>query len=506
MTAAQPALPANSVTSGETPPAALFAASLDAHTRRLPPEFYTVMNPERVGTAPRLIHASAPAAALLDMTPTAFRHPAFASVFAGHHRIGNFEPLATVYSGHQFGTYVPRLGDGRALLIAEVRNRARELWGIQLKGAGHTPYSRSGDGRAVMRSSLREYLCSEHMAALGIPTTRALSVVATGETVYRETPEPGAIVTRLAPSFVRFGHFEYFHHAGRPDLVRVLADHVIAEHFSGLARSEERFALWFREIVQRTAHLLAAWQAFGFAHGVMNTDNMSILGLTIDYGPFGFLDGFDPHFICNHSDHTGRYAFDQQPGIALWNLQALAVALSTLIETDTLKEALSGFAAAFIERFTALMHRKLGFADFTPQTADMAEELLQIMMHSASDYTLTFRLLSRAGTPEGREAWLALFSLGQRPEAAAWLERYGLAPLLPASDRRVSMDAINPKYVLRNWIAETVIRAVEDRHDLTVLERVMRVLQTPFDEHPGDAEFAAPPPEPLRHLSVSCSS
>lgn len=506
MPPAQPALSASSVTSSETPPAALFAATLEAHTRRLPPEFYTVMNPERVGTAPRLIHASEPAAALLDMTSAAFRHPAFASVFAGHHRVGDFEPLATVYSGHQFGTYVPRLGDGRALLIAEVRNHARELWAVQLKGAGHTPYSRSGDGRAVMRSSLREYLCSEHMAALGIPTTRALSVVATGETVYRETPEPGAVVTRLAPSFVRFGQFEYFHHSGRPDLVRVLADHVIGEHFSDIAGTEERYALWFREVVQRTAHLMAAWQAFGFAHGVMNTDNMSILGLTIDYGPFGFLDAFEPGFICNHSDHTGRYAFEQQPGIALWNLQALAVALSTLVETDKLKEALSSFAATFIERFTALLHRKLGFADFTPQTADMAEELLKIMVHSAADYTLTFRLLSQTDTPEGREAWLALFSLSQRPEAATWLERYFITPLLPASERRAAMDAINPKYVLRNWIAETVIRAVEDRNDLTVLERVMRVLQDPFGEHPADVEFAAPPPEPLRHLSVSCSS
>jgi uncharacterized protein YdiU (UPF0061 family) len=357
-----------------------------------------------------------------------------------------------------------------------------------------------------MRSSLREYLCSEHMAALGIPTTRALSVVATGETVYRETPEPGAIVTRLAPSFVRFGHFEYFHHNGRPDLVRVLADHIITEHFPGLGRAEDRFALWFREVVQRTAHLMAAWQAFGFAHGVMNTDNMSILGLTIDYGPFGFLDAFDPQFICNHSDHTGRYAFDQQPGIALWNLQALAMALSSLIETDKLKDALSDFAPAFITHFTSLMHRKLGLADSNPQTADLIESLFQIMMHGGADYTLTFRLLGQTGTPEGRAAWLALFSPDQQLEAAAWLERYALAPLLAADERRTAMDAINPKYVLRNWIAETVIRAVEDRGDLTVLDRLMRVLQTPFEEHPEDAEFAAPPPEPLRHLSVSCSS
>ena len=494
-----------SVTSPEAPAPGLFSWTLNPSTRRLPSEFYTVMMPERVGSAAQLVHANAAAAALLDIDPSAFASPAFADVFAGHTHIAGFEPLATVYAGHQFGTYVPRLGDGRALLIAQIRNSKGELWDVQLKGAGHTPYSRSGDGRAVMRSSLREYMCSEAMAALGIPTTRALSVVATGETVYREMPEPGAVLTRLAPSHTRFGHFEYFHHSGRPDLVRLLADHVITEHFPGLPDSDERFGAWFREIVQRTARLMASWQAAGFAHGVMNTDNMSILGLTIDYGPFGFLDAFDPQLICNHSDHTGRYAYDQQPGIGLWNLQALAVALTSLIETEKLKEALAGYAPAFLEHFSMLMHRKLGIENSTPQSAALIDDLLHTMTEGQADYPLTFRLLSRAHTPQGRTAWLGLFRTATQADAATWLDRYGAE--VPASDARsAAMNSVNPKYVLRNWVAETAIRAVEDRADVATLDRIMRLLQSPFAEHPEDEGFAAPPPEPLRHLSVSCSS
>jgi uncharacterized protein YdiU (UPF0061 family) len=346
-------------------------------------------------------------------------------------------------------------------------------------------------------------MCSEHMAALGIPTTRALAIVATHETVYREKPEPGAIVTRLAPSFVRFGHFEYFHHTGRPDLVRALADHVIGEHFPALPKDEERFSAWYREVVQRTARLMAQWQAAGFCHGVMNSDNMSILGLTIDYGPFAFLDAFDPQFICNHSDHTGRYAYDQQPGIGFWNLQALAVALTSLIETDVLKDALSTFASTFLEHFSDLMHRKLGLSERTPQTAALVDDLLQVMAEGKTDFTLTFRNLSHAH--EDRDVWLALFPSSVRADAGAWLERY-IAQEPPSVPRSAAMNRINPKYVLRNWIAETVIRAIEDQDDTALLARVMQVLEAPFDEHPDMGAYAAPPPERLRHLEISCSS
>ena len=316
---------------------------LEERFRRLPPHFFTSLPSERPGD-PITVHGSASAAALIDLPPSAFAHPNFAQVFSGHAPLGGFAPYATVYAGHQFGVFVPQLGDGRALTIAELVNARGETWDVQLKGAGRTPYSRFADGRAVLRSSIREYLCSEAMAALGIPTTRALSVVATREGVARERMEPGAVVTRLAPSFVRFGHFEYFHHRGLHDDVRLLADHVIEGHFPHLAALPDRHAAWFGEIVARTADLMAAWQAAGFAHGVMNTDNMSILGLTIDYGPFGFLDAYDPGFICNHSDEGGRYAFERQPAIALWNLQALAAALTSLVPVETLRAALETYA------------------------------------------------------------------------------------------------------------------------------------------------------------------
>ena len=485
----------------------LRALVLEERFRRLPSDFYTLLPPEKVGVDPVLVHANAKAAALIDLDPAAFRDPAFAQVFSGHAPVEGFAPLATVYAGHQFGVWVPQLGDGRALLIAQVRNAQGEIWDVQLKGAGRTPYSRFADGRAVMRSTIREYLCSEAMAGLGIPTTRALAIVATREGVRRETIEPGAVLTRLAPSHVRFGHFEFFHHSGREDAVRALADHVIAEHFPELAARDDRYAAWFAGIVWRTADLLAQWQAVGFAHGVMNTDNMSILGLTIDYGPFGFLDAFEPGFVCNHSDDSGRYAFDKQPAVALWNLRALASALLSLIEKDTLIEALNGFAPRYFATFRGLMRDKLGLAGTRDGDHSLAEELLGIMAKGHADYTLVFRGLSRTDDAAGRRSWLALFSDDVRAGADLWLARYAVRTNAePDPTRREKMERVNPKYVLRNWLAETAIRAVEDEGNAGPLDRVLRLVQAPFDEHPDDEEFAAPPPESLRDLAVSCSS
>ncbi len=277
---------------------------------RLSGDFYTKMPAEKVGRALRLIHANAKAATLIGLDPASFHDPAFVEIFSGRASFPGGESLAMVYSGHQFGTWAGQLGDGRALLIAQIRNRAGELWDVQLKGSGLTPYSRFGDGRAVMRSTIREYLGSEAVAALGIPSSRALCIIATGEEVAREKFEPGAILTRLAKSHLRFGHFEHFHHRGQSEQVRLLADHVIGEYFPDFAGDYEG---WFGDVVRRTAHMIAGWQAAGFAHGVMNTDNMSILGLTLDYGPYGFLDAYDPDFICNHTDESGRYAFRISP-------------------------------------------------------------------------------------------------------------------------------------------------------------------------------------------------
>ena len=478
---------------------------LEERFRRLPPHFFTSLPSERPGD-PITVHGSASAAALIDLPPSAFAHPNFAQVFSGHAPLGGFAPYATVYAGHQFGVFVPQLGDGRALTIAELVNARGETWDVQLKGAGRTPYSRFADGRAVLRSSIREYLCSEAVAALGIPTTRALSVVATREGVARERMEPGAVVTRLAPSFVRFGHFEYFHHRGMHDDVRLLADHVIEGHFPHLAALPDRHAVWFGEIVARTADLMAAWQAAGFAHGVMNTDNMSILGLTIDYGPFGFLDAYDPGFICNHSDEGGRYAFERQPAIALWNLQALAAALTSLVPVETLRAALETYAGSFRTRMIALMAAKLGLGE--PREGDpvLIGALLNAMAKGRADYTLAFRRLAWIGDPAGEAAWLDLFGPAVE-EAEAWLSLYRVRILGDDADaRRARMNAVNPKYVLRNWVAETAIRAVEDEGDVGTLDRIFRLVTSPFEEHPEDEMFAAPPPPALCGLEVSCSS
>ncbi len=470
------------------------AGTLEEHFAGLGEGFFTHQRAEKLGDRPQLIHANESAAALLDLDPQVFRDQRFVEVAAGHRPLEGFRPLAMVYSGHQFGVWAGQLGDGRALLIGQVRNAAGELWDIQLKGAGRTPYSRFGDGRAVMRSTIREHLCSEAMAALGIPTSRALAIVATGEKVVRETVEPGAVLTRLARSHVRFGHFEHFFHRGQKAQVQALADHVIAEYFPHLAGD---YACWFGEVVKATAALIAQWQAVGFSHGVMNTDNMSILGLTMDYGPYGFMDAYDPRFICNHSDDQGRYSFINQPMIAHWNLRALALALSDLISTDSLLEKLTAFEEHFGEQYRMRMRAKLGLTGEEEGDDRLIGDFLALMAKTRADYTLSFRKLRG----EDR-VWLALFG-DANADAAAWLSRYRMRT---QNEDLSGLDRINPKFVLRNWVAETAIRAVEDRGDVAELDRIFQLLQTPFEEHDGDEAFAAPPPPSLCDLEVSCSS
>jgi uncharacterized protein YdiU (UPF0061 family) len=473
-----------------------FGLALENHYARLPGEFYTKMPAERVGEYPILLHANPSAAGLIGLDPSAFQDPDFVPVFSGRKPLGDFQPLAMVYSGHQFGVWAGQLGDGRALLIGQARNAKSELWDVQLKGVGLTPYSRFGDGRAVMRSTIREYLGSEAIAGLGIPTSRALCIIATGETVAREQMEPGAILTRLARSHVRFGHFEHFHHRGKHDQVRLLADHVIGEYFPEFVGDH---AGWFGEVVKRTAELMAQWQSVGFAHGVMNTDNMSILGLTFDYGPYGFLDGYDPDFICNHTDEQGRYSFANQPGIALWNLRALALALSSLIDSGALVEKLNAYEAHFVARFRTLMRAKLGLVRHEDGDDDLVRSLLQLMAKTRADYTLTFR-----GLTVTDENWLSLFGLA-RTDAMAWRDRYR-SRMAGEGDRTQAMNAVNPKYVLRNWVAETAIRAVEDRGDSGPLDRILKLVQSPYDAHAGEEALAQPPAPEYSGLSVSCSS
>jgi serine/tyrosine/threonine adenylyltransferase len=352
----------------------------------------------------------------------------------------------------------------------------------------------------VMRSSIREFLCSEAMAALGIPTTRALSVVGTGERVFRETVEPGAVVARVAPCFIRFGHFEYFAHTGQPDNLRQLADLVISNYFPDLATYD--YAAFFREVCERTARLMAMWQAVGFSHGVMNTDNMSILGLTIDYGPFGFMDAYEPMFICNHTDHAGRYAFARQPSIGLWNCQALAAALAGLVDSADLEAGLKAYEPAYQNAALPMMRAKFGLKG--PANDTLIPEAFQLMAQAKTDFTQSFRRLSNLDQDDARFLIADFGAEGERFEN--WLKRWQqTAPDYGA------MRLVNPNFVLRNWVAETAIRAVEDEGDLSVIDRVFKCVTNPFEDkavsgNANDIRFAGPPPEALRGLEVSCSS
>ena len=444
--------------------------------------------------------------------------------FAGNAVMAGSTPLATVYSGHQFGQWAGQLGDGRAIWLGEAAS-AQGPQEIQLKGAGRTPYSRGGDGRAVLRSSIREYLCSEAMHGLGIPTTRALCLVASPEPVRREEIETAAVVARVAPSFLRFGHFEHFSAQGDTDSLRKLADHAVAHH---LPECRERAALWqgnvyaalLDEVQERTAKLLAQWQAVGFCHGVMNTDNMSLLGLTIDYGPFQFLDGFDPGHICNHSDHQGRYAYGRQPNVAYWNLYCLAQALAPLIDDQELTlQVLEGYKTLFPRYLGDAMRAKLGLVgDLAPESereADwtLVEDVMQLMAAEKVDFTVFWRQLSHAVLQQSTApaltdaGWSAVTDLVlDRPRLLAWLARYteraGPHHFAAMGEH---MLRTNPKFVLRNHLAEMAIRQAK-AGDFSEITTLHNLLKSPFDEHPGMQAYADLPPDWAGQLEISCSS
>ncbi len=481
---------------------------------RLPESLYTRLNPTPFAEPPYLVGFSESAAALLDLPPEEATRPEFVGLFGGSLLIPESDPLAMLYSGHQFGVYVPQLGDGRAILLGEVRNQAGEKWDLHLKGAGKTPYSRDGDGRAVLRSSIREFLCSEAMHGLGIPTTRALCVVGSDEKVWRETVETGAMLLRMAPSHVRFGTFEIFYYRHKHDLLVRLADYVIENHFPAVAASSpagsaNRYLAFFQDVVIRTAQLLAQWQAVGFAHGVMNTDNMSILGLTLDYGPFGFLDDYDPSFICNHSDHHGRYAFDQQPSIALWNLSCLAQALLPLAPRDPLKAALDTYQAVFQAQYRDLMRAKLGGQEARPEDEALTNDLLVLLAANHVDYTLFFRRLGGFTTAADatNEGLRDLFV--DRDGFDRWAARYRDRLREEGSvdqARKARMDRVNPKYILRSYLAQQAIEQATQQGDYSEVDRLVRLLESPYAEQPDRERYAALPPNWGKHIVVSCSS
>jgi len=475
---------------------------------RLPASFYSRIKPTPLAR-PYLVSFNADAAELIDLSATESAREEFARCFIGNQLLPGSEPLAMLYAGHQFGHFVPQLGDGRAILLGEIKNRAGEYWDVQLKGAGPTPYSRNGDGRAVLRSSIREYLCSEAMHGLGIPTTRALCIVGSDEEVYRETVESAAVVTRIASSYVRFGSFEVFYHREQHEQVALLADYVIARHFPELADASDKYERFLQQVLVRTAQLMAQWQAVGFSHGVMNTDNMSILGLTFDYGPFGFMETYSPGYICNHSDHGGRYAYDQQPQVGLWNLSALAQALTPIVSIETVEEILDSYSDIYSEHYVRLMSQKLGLTYAGLQDFAVIEALLKMMQASRLDFTNTFRSMGRFKSAADEKNSVLRDQFIDRAAFDQWAEVYRLRlqdETASDAERKARMDKVNPKYILRNYLAQTAISKAEKERDYSEVDRLLALLAKPFDEQPEMESYAAPAPEWARHIEVSCSS
>jgi hypothetical protein len=487
--------------------ATLERLNFDNTFARLPDVFHTRLAPTPL-PEPYLVSFNPDAATLIGLSPEESKRLDFPEYFSGSRLLPGSEPLAMLYAGHQFGYYVPQLGDGRAILLGEIRNGNGEYWDMQLKGAGQTPYSREGDGRAVLRSSIREYLCSEAMHGLGIPTTRALCIVGSDAPVYREKVETAAVLTRLAPSHVRFGSFEVFYYRRQDAHLATLADYVIARHFPHLEGQADRHARFFWEVAARTARLMAQWQAVGFAHGVMNTDNMSILGLTFDYGPFGFMERYDPAFICNHSDTGGRYAFYQQPQIGQWNLAALAQALTPLVAAEELNRTLEEYGKTYLESHLSLMRQKLGLTQPREEDIELVEELLSIMHSSQLDYTSLFRSLGRFDSAPGSRNEVLRDQFVDRAAFDAWAARYGARLRAEAStdaERKARMDKTNPKYILRNHLAKAAIIQAQ-RRDYSELERLLQLLRHPYDEQAGMESYALPAPSGEPPVVVSCSS
>lgn len=482
----------------------------DNRFARLPEDYYSRVQPTPLHD-PKLLHYNDDAARLIDLDPSEARRPEFVQIFSGSRPLPGGEPLAMLYAGHQFGQWVPQLGDGRAILIAQIRNTRGESWDLQLKGAGQTPYSRFADGRAVLRSSVREYLCGEAMHGLGIPTTRTLCVITSPDPVQRETMETAAVICRMAPNHVRFGSFEVFYYRDQHDLLSPLADHVIAEHFPQHAGD---YAGWLGEVAERTARLIAQWQTVGFCHGVMNTDNMSILGLTLDYGPYGFMNGFASGHICNHSDEGGRYAYDRQPMIGHWNvsrlLQATLPLLSAVPEqaVEIANGILERYPPVYAEEVTRRWREKLGLREARDEDPELINRFLNILNRGHSDFTRSFRHLSLLRTDNDDPATGIREEITDLEAFDAWAVDYRARLRSEQSndaERAERMNAVNPKYVLRNHLAQRAIE-VAQRGDASEIDRLMTLLRHPFDEQPQHEAYAAEPPASARLIEVSCSS
>ncbi len=480
---------------------------------RLPERFFARVSPTPVRAA-RLIRVNGPLAVQLGLDPDQLAGEDGVQMLAGNSIPETAEPIATAYAGHQFGTFVPQLGDGRAILLGELVEPAGARRDVQLKGSGRTPYSRGGDGRAALGPVLREYVVSEAMAALGIPTTRALAAVTTGEVVIRETVLPGAILTRVASSHIRVGTFQFLASRGDTEGLRLLADHVVARHYPDAARAERPYRALLDAVIRAQAGLIAKWMLVGFIHGVMNTDNTSVVGETIDYGPCAFMDAYDPEAVFSAIDRLGRYAYFRQPMIGGWNLARFAECLLPLLSDDSdaavgeAEEALDAYAPAFDSAFLAGLRRKLGLLTEHEGDAELGQDLLKAMAANGADFTLTFRRLCGAASGEGDESGVrGLFADPSAYDAWAprWRRRLEQEPTDTAT-RRAAMLAANPAYIPRNHRVEAVIRAAVDEGDFAPFHELVAVLSNPFEDQPAFARYAEPPAERERVLQTFCGT
>jgi serine/tyrosine/threonine adenylyltransferase len=514
----------------------------DQETRNYPRQVlgacYSKVSPTKVSN-PKTVAYSQEVAALLDLSGQVCESNDFAQVFAGNRLAIGMASYASCYGGHQFGHWAGQLGDGRAINLGDVINSQGDRWALQLKGAGITPYSRAADGLAVLRSSVREFLCSEAMHHLGVPTTRALSLVTTGEHVIRDMfyngnpkAEPGAIVCRVAPSFIRFGNFQIHAARGELDLLKKIADYTINTHFPHLGKpSKDVYLDWFEEVCRTTAQMIVHWQRVGFVHGVMNTDNMSILGLTIDYGPYGWLENYDPDWTPNTTDKAERrYRYSNQPACAFWNLGQLANAIYPLIgKTEPLQQALDVFTQVFGEQWQLMMCRKLGLNTYDPDYDDeLHAELLALLQMVETDMTIFFRQLAQVDLEKGNleksavETLIAPLAgayyvpeqktLDYNTHLVDWLKRYSQRieqEGVTQEIRQERMNQVNPKYVLRNYMAQLAIDKAE-QGDPVMIAELLELLRHPYDEQPGKEHYAEKRPDWARQRAgcsmLSCSS
>ena len=467
----------------------------------LPNLCYDRVDPEPL-KKPFLIHANDEVAKLLNIDIS--DHNELTKFVNGELKLEGTDNFAMCYAGHQFGHFVPRLGDGRAINIGTITNEFNEQYHLQLKGAGQTLYSRSGDGRAVLRSSIREYLMSEAMHGLGIETTRALALIGSEHSVYRQTWEKGSIVLRVSPSWVRFGTFEYFTHSKNFKELEALADYAIDECYPHLSHEENKYFHFFAEVMGKTARLMAEWQVVGFNHGVMNTDNMSVLGLTIDYGPFAFLDDYDSNFICNHTDQNGRYSFGNQPRIGEWNLRALMLAFEPLVAQERLEKIMEHYGRLYSRHFLYLMGKKLGLDEVSDKDFDFMTQMFGMLQSLNVDYTLFFRTLSRYN---GERKALLKLGLLHTP-MNEWLDEYDKRleqNSTSQEERHERMLKTNPKYVLKNYMLQEAIDQAE-KGDYKLVDELFKIAQNPYAEHEAFERWAGVTPDEFKNRKLSCSS